>query len=91
MRAIRADNPDETINIGDVETTREQFALDNPKISIWLGAMSVLVLLHLQKETAAIRRDRERAIIEDSIRRTPPAPDPMIVAGVVAGDGASTE
>jgi hypothetical protein len=80
QRAICGDEADKPITIGAHTTTRGQFVLENPKIEIWLCSMYVLAGLYMLKEIAEITRRTERSIIEDSLWRTPPPSNSLLIA-----------
>lgn len=81
LRACVCSDPKGTMTLGDTTTSRQRFVLDNPKLAIWLTALNLLAILHVQKETADIIRRSERAMIEWWQRFTPPPPVPVKIAG----------
>ncbi|WMY09680.1 hypothetical protein [Paraburkholderia phenoliruptrix] len=80
LRAVRGDEPDRRITIGDKTVSHTQFVLENPKLSIWLSSMWLLAALYMLKEIEDHVRRRERALIELATLKTPPAPNPLLIA-----------
>lgn len=67
------DGGDKTVTIARKKVTAAKFALDNPKIEIWLTSLWILAGLYLSKELAGYVRKKERALVEQSFiikRRT---------------------
>jgi hypothetical protein len=80
VRTLRGNKSEEPITVAGRTTTPAQFALDNPKVEIWLTSMWVLAGLYLLKELDDFVRKKERALIEESLQRTPPKPNPLLIA-----------
>ncbi|MGX7850932.1 hypothetical protein [Pseudomonas aeruginosa] len=85
LRAVRSDDPDRQITIGEATVSHTLFVLENPKVNIWLTSMWVLAGLYMLKETEDLVRRRERALIASALANTPPAPNPLLIATGVQG------
>ncbi|NML30584.1 hypothetical protein [Paraburkholderia antibiotica] len=80
VHALHGDQTDRPVALAGRTTTAAKFALDNPKIEIWLIAMWMLASLYLLKELEDLVRAKERMLIEASLRRQQPVLNGLFAA-----------
>lgn len=80
LRAIHGDDPDRPFEIAGHTVSHQQFVLENPKLQLWLSSMWMLAGLYMLKEIEDHVRRKERALIDIALLRTPPAPNPLLIA-----------